>query len=56
MGEKWMVNQVIVDEVRQQPYLVHDILKTTGREILGNTSSRELYGRMISKGAFLAFV
>ncbi|PMD32502.1 UPF0075-domain-containing protein [Hyaloscypha variabilis F] len=51
MGAAGKVDQEIVDEVLQQPYFVHEIPKTTGRETFGDNLSEELCERMLAKGA-----
>jgi len=51
MGGAGKVDQEIVDEVLQQPYFVHDIPKTTGRETFGGNLSEELCQRMLANGA-----
>lgn len=50
MAAAGIVDQEIVDEVLQQPYFVHDIPKTTGRETFGDNLSEELCQRMLAKG------
>lgn len=51
MGAAGTVDQDIVDEVLQQPYFLHDIPKTTGRETFGDNLAEQLCLRMVAKGA-----
>lgn len=51
MGEKAKVGQAIVDEMLQQPYFVHDVPKTTGRETFGGRMGEEICKSMLKKAA-----
>jgi 1,6-anhydro-N-acetylmuramate kinase len=51
MGAAGIVDQEIVDEILQNPYFLHEIPKTTGRENFGDTMGEEICERMIKKGA-----
>lgn len=50
MRAKGKVDQGIVDENLEQPYFQHNIPGTTGREILSESTSKEVCERMLSEG------
>ncbi|ETN41522.1 uncharacterized protein HMPREF1541_03458 [Cyphellophora europaea CBS 101466] len=51
LGAKGTVDERIVDEVLKDPYFLHDIPKTTGRETFGDHMAEEICKKMLAEGA-----